>query len=64
MVFDRQQHRERAGGEGRLGDRLYHGAEADLRGERVTVVDDRCAVIAVPAVQLNAAAAGEQNLRS
>ena len=38
--------------------------EWNLRCERVSVIDDRVSVVAVPAVELHAAAAGQQHLEN
>ena len=46
--------------EGTLVDHLDHSLEADLAGEGAAVVYDRIAVVAVPHVQLDAAAAAGQ----
>eukprot|EP00965_Chrysotila_dentata_P120881 3997950-Pleurochrysis_carterae.AAC.1 len=40
---------------------LQHVPDADGRGERVPVLDDRLAVGSVPAVELDASAAHEQH---
>ena len=52
------------GHEGALLDGHQHLAEADLGGEGVAVIDDRVAVVAVPAVQLHTSAAGQEDLKN
>ena len=43
-------------------DRLHNGSERDLGGERVAVVDHGLPVVAVPAVEFDAAAARQEHL--
>ncbi len=62
MVLDGQDDWERGDDEGGLGDGSHDVPEGDLGGEGVSVVDDGLAVVAVPAVKLHAAAAGQQDL--
>ena len=64
MVLDRENHRVGRGHEGAFFDGEEDLPEAYLGGEGVAVVDDREAVISVPAVQLDTAAAGQQDLDS
>ena len=62
MVFDGEDDGQRGRDKGALGDGLDDVPEGDLGGEGVAVVDDGLAVVAVPAVELHATAAGEKDL--
>ena len=62
VVLYRKDHRIRRSNKGISIDRLDDGVEGDLCGESVSVVDHGKAVVTVPAVQLHAPAAGQQNL--
>ena len=58
-VLDGEDDRQAGGDEGVRGDSLHDFPEGDLGGEGVAVVDDGLAVVAVPAVELDAAAAAQ-----
>ena len=64
MVLNGQDHRVGRVDEGTLLDGNEDLPEADLAGEGVAVVDDRVAVVAVPAVQLHTSAAGQEDLKN
>ena len=64
MVLDGEDDGEGRRHERRLGDRLHDVPERDLGRQRVAVVDDGLAVVAVPAVQLDASATGQQDLKA
>jgi hypothetical protein len=62
VVLDRQDHRIGRRDEGVPIDRLHHRVERYLCGERVSVIDHRETVVAVPAVQFDASASGQEDL--
>ena len=47
---------------GRLSDRNDHLSEADFRRESVSVVDDRQAIVPIPAIEFDTPTPGEENL--
>ena len=57
VILERQNERVRRHAERVVARRQHHVAKRDLGGQRVAVIDDWFAVRAVPAVELDAAAA-------